>query len=107
VSIDVDAVAAAARSCGSVARLSPGPFGDVASYLPHRRVVGVRETANQLEVRIVAKWNPSLARVGEEVRAAVRPVAGHLPVEVFIDDIELPSGTQEAVGEGVLRYDGR
>ena len=100
VSIDADAVALAATGCRSVARLSPGPFGDVASYLPHRRIIGVRVTAEHLEVRIVAMWGPPLSRVGEEVRAAVRPVAGTLPVEVFIDDIELPSGTHEAVGEG-------
>jgi hypothetical protein len=100
VSIDADAVAAATIGCRWVAGLSPGPFGDVASYLPHRRIVGVRVTEDHLEVRIVALWGPPLSRVGEEVRAAVRPVAGNLPVEVFIDDIEFPSGTHEAVGEG-------
>ena len=72
----------------------------MATYLPHRRIIGVRVTADQIEVRVVAVWGPPLAQVGEEVRAAVRPVAGTLPVEVFIDDIELPSGTHEAVGEG-------
>ena len=101
MSIDADAVAKAAKSCGSVAGLSPGPFGDVvATYLPHRRVIGVRVAADHLEIRVVAKWGPPLALVGEDVRAAVRSIAGTLPVEVFIDDIEFSSDTHEAVGEG-------
>lgn len=100
MSIDADVVAEAATSCRSVAGLSSGPFRDVATYLPHRRVFGVRVTADHLEIHVVAKWGPPLARVGEEVQAAVRSVAGTLPVEVFIDDIELPSDTYEAVGEG-------
>ncbi len=100
MSIDPDAVARAATSCNSVAGLSPGPFGDVATYLPHRRVHGVRIAADHLEVRIVATWGPQLPGLGEVVRMAVRPVAGTLPVEIFIDDIELPPGTQEAAGEG-------
>ncbi len=98
VSIDADVVAVAARSCRSVAGLSSGPFGDVATYLPNRRIIGVRETADHLEVRIVAIWVPSLSQVGEQVRAAVRPVAGTLPVDVFIDDIESPTYMPEAVG---------
>jgi len=41
----------------------------VATYLPNRRIIGVRETADHLEVRIVANWVPSLSQVGEQVRA--------------------------------------
>ena len=97
MSIDASAVSAAATGCRSVVALSPGPFGDVATYLPHRRIIGVRVTADQIEVRVVAVWGPPLAQVGEEVRAAVRPAVGALPVEVFIDDIEFPSYMAEAM----------
>lgn len=97
MSIDASAVSAAATSCRSVVALSPGPFGDVATYLPYQRIIGVRVTADQIEVRVVAVWGPPLAQVGEEVRAAVRPAVGALPVEVFIDDIMFPSHMTEAM----------
>ena len=39
--VDVDAVAAAVPGCAGVAALDGGPFGEVVSYLPGRRVTGV------------------------------------------------------------------
>ena len=40
--IDIDAVAAAVRGCAGVAGLDGGQFGEVASYLPGRKVAGHR-----------------------------------------------------------------
>lgn len=97
MSIDAHAVAEAAAGCRSVARLSPGSFGEVATYLPGRRIIGVRVTEDHVEVHIVARWGAPLPRVGEEVRTAVKPLARTMPVEVFIDDIEFPSNIKEAM----------
>ena len=40
--VDLDAVAAAVRSCPAIDDLSSGPWGGVVSYLPGRQVAGVR-----------------------------------------------------------------
>ena len=86
----VDAVAAAVASCPSVARLSGGTLGEVATYLPGRRVSGVRVTEDGgIEVHVVAHYGPPVASVAAEVRAAVAAVAGLVPITVGVDDLEL------------------
>ncbi len=85
-----EAVSAAASACPSVARMSGGPLGQVATYLPGRKVTGVRVKDGVLEVHVVARWGAVLPALGDEVRAAVAPVAGTLPVSVYIEDIDEP-----------------
>ncbi|HEX2118603.1 MAG TPA: hypothetical protein VHF91_05430 [Acidimicrobiales bacterium] len=87
---DLEAVAAAALGCPLIADLTGGRFGEVATYLPGRRIVGVREVEGTIEVHVVARWGRPLPEVADVVRAAVAPHAGALPVAVFIDDIEVP-----------------
>ena len=89
-SLDLDEIAAAAAGCPVVADLSGGRFGEVASYLPGHRVVGVRVVEDQLEVHVVATWGTPLPEVADAVRAIVAPLAGGMPVAVFIDDIVVP-----------------
>lgn len=88
--VDPGAVAAAAESCPEVARVSGGLVGEVATYLPGRRVTGVRLTPEGLEVHVVARWGPTMPEVGEAVRRAVAPMAGGLPTSVFVEDVEVP-----------------
>lgn len=87
---DLDAVATAVVGCPPVAGLSGGRFGEVATYLPGRRLVGVRLDGEELEVHVVARWGTPLPEVGDAVRRAVAPVGGGRPVTVYIDDIEVP-----------------
>ena len=87
---DLDAVAAAVAACPLVAGLSGGVFGEVATYLPGRRLVGVRLHDAELELHVVARWGTPLPDVGDAVRRAVAPSAGGRPVTVYIDDIEVP-----------------
>lgn len=87
---DPDVVAAAAVACPLVARLSAGRFGEVASYLPGRRVLGVRVGADRVQVNVVAWYGPTTAEIGDQVRAAVHRVTGGCPVDVVIDDVEAP-----------------
>lgn len=91
--VDVDLVAERAGRCRSVARLSGGLYGEVASYLPGRRVRGVRTADGQVEVHVVACWDVPVADVAAEVREAVGPIAGGLPINVCIDDVELPEAS--------------
>ena len=87
---DLEAVAAAALGSPLIAGLTGGGLGEVATYLPGRRILGVREVDGTIEVHVVAKWGRPLPEVAEVVRAAVAPHAGDAPVAIFVDDIELP-----------------
>jgi hypothetical protein len=90
--VDPDVVASAALACPSVASLTGGAVGEVATYLPGRRVTGVRVTDDELEVHVQARWGTVLPDVGREVRAALSPLAEGRSVAVYIDDVETPSG---------------
>ena len=96
---NLEAVAAAALGCPLIADLAGGRFGEVATYLPGRRIVGVREVDGTIEVHVVARWGRPLPEVAEVVRAAVAPHADGLPVAVFVDDIEVPEDPMTAVAE--------
>jgi hypothetical protein len=86
---DADAVAAVVLAEPGVARLSSGPAGAVGTYLPGRRVAGVRLSETEVEVHVVAKWVPSLPELGAQLRAALAPLAGSRAVAVYIDDLEV------------------
>ena len=91
---DADAIAAAARAVPGVSALHGGPGLEFAAYLPGRRVPGVRLPGDRVEVHVAALYGTVLPRLAEEVRTAVAPAAGGLPVEVHIDDIDVagPAG---------------
>lgn len=87
---DLDAVAAAALGCPLVAGMSGGRFGEVATYLPGRRLVGVRVEGEEVEVHVVARWGTPLPEVADAVRRAVAPFVDGRAVTVYIEDIEVP-----------------
>jgi hypothetical protein len=89
--VDLEAVATAALACPAIADLTGGRFGEIATYRPGRRILGVRQVDGEIEVHVVARWGSPLPEVAEVVRAAVAPAAGGLPVAVFVDDIEVPA----------------
>ena len=89
--VDVDAVAAVVQALPVVRSLSGGRFGEVATYLPGRRVQGVRVRGENVEVHVVAGPGVPLPVVGATVRGAVLPLAGGCTVDVHVDDIEEPS----------------
>lgn len=88
--LDPDAVSAAALSCPDVAALSGGIAGEVATYLPGRRVPGVRLTEDEVEIHIVARWDTNLPEVADAVRRAVKAVTGGMRTSVYVEDIEVP-----------------
>ncbi|MFC7759975.1 hypothetical protein ACFQY4_19605 [Catellatospora bangladeshensis] len=59
--VDVDAVAGAARACPGVDDLLGG-FPEVATYLPGRRVTGVRITDDTVELCLRADWGSRCTR---------------------------------------------
>lgn len=94
--VDVDAVAAAVLACSAVARLSGGLLGEVATYLPGRRVRGVvvREHPGagetDLDVRVVATFGPTMSEVADQVHRAIALAAPGRSRTVAIDDIDVP-----------------
>lgn len=89
-----DAVAAAVLAVPGVTSLHGGAFGEVGTYLPGRRVTGVRTQANQIEVHVVVAGDIHVLHVAEQIRAVVAPLAMR-PVNVFIEDIDPASSSAE------------
>ena len=58
---DADVIAATVLGCRDVVRLSGGAFGEVATYLPGRRVVGVSLRPDGLSVHVVARYGAAAA----------------------------------------------
>ena len=87
---DADAIASAARRCPAVADLHGGDLVQVATYLPGRRVDGVRVEEDRVLVSVVAAWGVPLVALTDQVRAAVTRLAGGRRVDVHVADIRLP-----------------
>lgn len=87
---DPDRIAVAVQACPSVVRLSGGAIGEVATYLPGRRITGVRITADGgVEVHVVARYGPTIDEIAAEVRKAVTAVTGSRRVWVGVDDLDI------------------
>ena len=96
--VDVDAVAAAVLACPGVAALDGGRFGEVASYLPGRKVAGVMVSGGRVNVQVRARWAVPAPDLARQITAALAPLTGHRPVDVAIADIDDPPGTLKAAG---------
>jgi hypothetical protein len=83
-------IAAAVTDCPSVVRLAAGP---AATYLPGRTVPGVAVREDQVRIAVVAAYGPPLADIAEEVRTVARRVVPNLPINIAIEDIEVPGTT--------------
>jgi hypothetical protein len=87
VALLADRIAVAVTGCPAVAALAVGPL---ATYLPGRTVTGVAVRGTAVEVAVIARFGVPLAEVADQVRAAVRPLAPGVLIDVYIDDIALP-----------------
>jgi hypothetical protein len=96
--VDVGAVAAAVLACPGVAALDSGQFGEVASYLPGRKVAGVMVSGGRVKVQVRVRWAVPAPDLARKITAALVPLTGHYPVDVVIADIDDPPGTLEAAG---------
>ncbi|WP_235487051.1 hypothetical protein [Frankia sp. AvcI1] len=66
---------------------------EVATYLPGRRVAGVRVRADRILVQVDCRYGPRLADLADRVRAAVLRAAPDCPrVDVIIRDLDPPDG---------------
>ena len=81
-----DAIAAAVAACPAVVSLAGGGPGLIATYLPGRRVDGVRLAPDRVAVSVVGLEGIPVAVLADQVRAAVGPLAPGLPVDVHVAD---------------------
>ena len=70
-----------------VARLDGGPLNAIATYLPGGRLVGVF-LAERIEVGVVLRLARPLPGVLSELRAEVSMLAGGVPVDITVADVE-------------------
>lgn len=95
--VDVDAVAAAVRGCPAVADLDGGqPVQSVVTYLPGRRVAGVRVADHRVTVQVVLRWGASVADLARQVRSAVKVLTGSRPIDIAVAAVTDPPGAPSA-----------
>jgi uncharacterized alkaline shock family protein YloU len=93
---DPDAIAAAIATCPSVSGLSGGIAGEIATYLPGRRVAGIRIEPGEVEVHVIARYGSAIGAVDSEVRAAVQAATVEpITVNVVLEDVEDPFAPEE------------
>ena len=88
--VDANAVAEAVAGSVGVAALDGGPFGEVATYLPGRKVVGVVVRNGRVTVQVRSRWGVPAADLAASITAALAPLTGQRPVHVVIADIDDP-----------------
>jgi hypothetical protein len=86
----VDPIVAAVLACPLVAGLHGGRDGQVVTYLPGRRIAGIRITVDEVAIHVVACYPAVMEQVAGQVRRAVAPLAGGLRVDVAIEDLAVP-----------------
>jgi hypothetical protein len=90
--VDLDAVAAAARSCPAVDDLCSGPWGGVVTYLPGRQVAGVRVASDHVTISVRGRWGVPFSELARQVRAAVTRLVAPRRVDLVIADLTGPAG---------------
>jgi DNA-binding transcriptional LysR family regulator len=85
-------VAAAVAAHPAVARLDGGVFGAVATYLPGRRLVGVRigEGDEPVEIAVVLHPDRPIPDVVRALRRDVSRMCGGAAVDITVSDLALP-----------------
>lgn len=84
-----DRIAEAVLAVSGVHGLHAGVLGEAATYLPGRRVNGVKLKEDACEVHVVLDWGSPILQTADDVRVAVEPlVSGR--VNVIVEDISAP-----------------
>jgi hypothetical protein len=88
--IDVDAVAAAVRGCPAVDDLDGGRLGGVATYLPGRRVPGIRIDGDRIEVHVRGVWDQPVTVIAGQIRGVLTSLTGGRIIDVVLTDVAEP-----------------
>jgi len=104
--VDIDAVAAAVRACPAVEDLDGGRVGEVATYLPGRRVPGVQVGSDTVLVQVRGRWGVPAVEVATQIRRALAALTAGRRIDVVLADLGDPpvgltgdrAGTDSPVG---------
>ena len=89
---DAEDIATAVRACPGVAALSGGRFGGVGTYLPGRRVLGVRIDDEVVTVHVVGVFGPPMVQIAAEVVMSAAPHVAGRRVDVVVEGLANPDG---------------
>ena len=87
-----EVVATATLAVPGVNALHAGIVGEVATYLPGRRVNGVRLREDGCEIHVVLDWGSPVRQTADAVRAAIEDLVEG-PVHVTVEDVAAPGDT--------------
>ncbi|WP_018157440.1 hypothetical protein [Demetria terragena] len=82
-----DRLAESVRDVPSVLDLHGGVMGEVGTYLPGRRISGIREYDDRWEIHVTARLGYPLAEVSRQVRDAASAHVPGVPIDVVIEDL--------------------
>ena len=77
-------------SCPGVAAMHGGVAGEAATYLPGRRVTGVRILPDSVELHVTSHWPVPARELAAQVWARTGPAVGGRRVDIVIGDVLLP-----------------
>lgn len=86
-------VADAVTAHSAVARLDGGVYGGIATYLPGRRLVGVRIGVpdEPVEIAVVLRLQQRIPDVVRDLRREVSTLCGGRPVDITVADVAMPA----------------
>ncbi len=97
-----DLVAATVLAVDGVVGLHGGMFGEAATYLPGRKVAGVRISEDGAQVHLTVGYGRPVHPLAEAVRRAVAPMVTG-PVDVVVEDVSPEDVSPEDVSPGDAR----
>jgi hypothetical protein len=97
VAAEAAAIAAAVLTCPAVVALHGGRLGQLTTFLPGRRVEGVRIGDDRVQVGVVATYGLPVGLVADRVRTTVVPRACGRRVDVHVADLLLPEEQPRAL----------
>jgi hypothetical protein len=101
VEIDADRIATAVQASRHIAGLDSGRYGEIATYLPGRRVSGVRIRPDSVTIGVIGRYPATATEIDASVRATVGPL--DRPLHVHIGDLDIgdiDSGDTAAIPGG-------
>ncbi len=101
--IDVDALAAAVRSCPAVHDLDRGALGSIATYLPGRQLAGIRIEQYRVSVQVRVVWDVPVGELGVQVRRALAPLIGGRIVDIVVAALSDPTAQDIAMRDIAMR----
>ncbi|MGB8381343.1 MAG: hypothetical protein WCG47_08850 [Dermatophilaceae bacterium] len=87
---EVDAVAATVLACPGVSSLHGGGPRPLATYLPGRRVAGVRLDEQRIQLSVTVSPGSRVPDLVASIRASLAGLARGRPVDVHVADIQDP-----------------